>query len=45
MTKTENLCAILAFTFAGMLPATSFAEVVPGTDLSVDFHAGHLVGA
>ncbi len=45
MTKTENLCAILAFTFASMLPATSFAEVVPGTDLSVDFHAGHVVGA
>jgi hypothetical protein len=45
MTKTKNLCAILAFTLTGMLPATSFAEVIPGTDLSVDFHAGHVVGA
>ena len=45
MTKTKNLCATLSFTLTGMLSATSFAEVIPGTDLSVDFHAGHVVGA
>lgn len=43
--KSKTLFAVLAFTSISMLTTTASAEVIPGTNLSIDFHSGHVVGA
>ncbi len=43
--KSKSLFAVLAFALINMLTTTASAEVIPGTNLSIDFHSGHVVGA
>lgn len=43
--KIRNMLEVSAFTSICLLAATASAEVIPGKDLSIDFHAGHVVGA
>jgi hypothetical protein len=45
MMKTKAIISTLSVGLACILPTGLTAEVIPGTDLSIDFHAGHVVGA
>jgi hypothetical protein len=45
MMKTKAIISALSVGLACFLPAGLSAEVIPGTDFSIDFHAGHVVGA
>jgi len=43
--KSKTLFAVLALSLISMLTTAASAEVIPGTNLSIDFHSGHVVGA
>ncbi|PTN08441.1 hypothetical protein [Nitrosomonas aestuarii] len=45
MMRIKAIISILSLGLACFLPTSLSAEVIPGTDLSIDFHAGHVVGA
>ncbi|MBK7354077.1 MAG: hypothetical protein IPJ05_11645 [Nitrosomonas sp.] len=45
MMKTKIMISTFSFGLICFQPTSLSAEVVPGTDFSIDFHAGHVVGA
>ncbi|MBX3629192.1 MAG: hypothetical protein KF908_04615 [Nitrosomonas sp.] len=45
MMRTKAIISTFSVGLACFLPTGLSAEVIPGTDFSIDFHAGHVVGA
>lgn len=43
--KARNLIVVLMFSSISMVTTIASAEVIPGTDLSIHFESGHIVGS